>query len=97
MCLRLTHGGYQLRVMAETHPKPGNLYNPGTIGKKKKKRVHERDKMKKAKIKNNNNNNKNWRRTRTVQRHGSQRSRRSTEDLGREAPEEDSLDLDPEF
>lgn len=40
--------------MAETQPKPGNLYTPGTSGGKKK-RVHERDKMKKAKIKNNNN------------------------------------------
>lgn len=90
MCLRLTYRVYQLRVMAETQPKPGNLYTPGTSGKK---RVHERDKIKKAQIKNT----KNWRRTRTVQCHGSQRSRRSTEDLGREAPEEDSLDLDPEF
>lgn len=35
--------------MAETQPKPGNLYTPGTSGKK---RVHERDKIKKAKIKN---------------------------------------------
>lgn len=35
--------------MAETQPKPGNLYSPGTSGKKS---VHERDKMKKAKIKN---------------------------------------------
>ena len=49
MCLRLTHRVYLLRVMAETQPKPGNLYSPGTSGKKS---VHERDKMKKAKIKN---------------------------------------------
>lgn len=49
MCLRLTYRVYQLRVMAETQPKPGNLYTPGTSGKK---RVHERDKIKKAKIKN---------------------------------------------
>lgn len=40
-------GFIQLRVMAETQPKPGNLYTPGTSGEK---RVHERDKMKKAKI-----------------------------------------------
>ena len=91
MCLRLTHRVYQLRVMAETQPKPGNLYTPGSS---RKKRAHERAKMKKAKIKNTK---KKMRRTRTVQCHGSQRSRRSTEDLGREAPEEDSLDLDPEF
>ena len=49
MCLRLTHRVYQLRVMAETQPKPGNLYTPGSS---RKKRAHERAKMKKAKIKN---------------------------------------------
>lgn len=86
MCLRLTHRVYLLRVMAETQPKPGNLYSPGTSGW-----------MKKAKIKNTKKTPENWRRTRTVQCHGSQRSRRSAEDLGTEAPEEDSLDLDPEF
>ena len=95
MCLRLAHRVYLLRVMAETQPKPGNLYSPGTSGKKS---VHERDKMKKAKIKNTPPpKKKNQRRTRTVKCHGSQRSSRSAEDLGREAPEEDSLDLDPEF
>ena len=35
--------------MAETQPKPGNLYTPGSS---RKKRAHERAKMKKAKIKN---------------------------------------------
>ena len=83
--------------MAETQPKPGNLYSPGTSGKKS---VPERDKMKKAKIKTTppqKKKKKNLRITRTVKCHGSQRSSRSAEDLGREAPEEDSLDLDPEF
>lgn len=91
MCLRLTHGVYQLRrVVAETQPKPGNLYTPGTSGRKG---VYERDKMKKTKTKKK----KNRRWIKTMQFHGSQWRRRSQEDLGREDPEEDALEWNTEF